>query len=150
MKIRTRKRVLDWRCRLPLQFVKETQRALAEATGGKLTANDYGPFERTAEERARDGVAPTGRKRGSPGYARLTKLDVQAIYDRCADLGLSIEHAQRLGTAKDQGFPQCGQSIVGHDVYGPERHGLALADSSSKFSLPLDDTVLVLTLAPTS
>ena len=115
MKIRTRKRVHDWRCKLPRQFVKETQRALAEATAGKLTANDYGPFEGTAEERAQDGLAPTGRKLGGQGYARLTKLDVQAIYDRCADLGLSIEHAQRLAVAANETDPQSLLRVLGLD-----------------------------------
>lgn len=45
MKNRTRKRLLDWRCKLARQFVKDTLRALAKAKVRKLTAYDYGPFD---------------------------------------------------------------------------------------------------------
>lgn len=38
-----RKKNLDWRCKLPRQFVKDTLRALAEARAGKLTPYEYGP-----------------------------------------------------------------------------------------------------------
>lgn len=43
MKNRMRKKNLDWRCKLPRQFVKDTLRALAEARAGKLTPYKYGP-----------------------------------------------------------------------------------------------------------
>ena len=36
MKNRIKKKNLDWRCKLPRQFVKDTLRALAEAKAGKL------------------------------------------------------------------------------------------------------------------
>ena len=115
MKNRTRKRLLDWRCKLPRQFVKDTLRALVEAKAGKLTAYDYGPLEMTAEERAWDSMEAMGREFGSPDYERLTQLDDQAICDRCAALGLSIEHAQRLAVAANETDPQSLLRVLGLD-----------------------------------
>lgn len=105
MKNRTRKRLIDWRHKLPSRFVKSTLRALAEAKAGKLTAYQYGPL--IAEERAWDSMAPIGREFGSPDYERLTRLDdeQQAIGDRCKDLGLSLERAQRLADQNDRTDP---------------------------------------------
>jgi len=116
MKNRTRKRQLDWRCKLARQFVKDTLRTLAEAKAEKLTACNYGPLEMTAEERAWDSMAPTGREFGSPDYIRLTQLDNQAIWDRCAALGLSIEHAQRLAAAANPTDPQSLLRVLGLDI----------------------------------
>lgn len=69
MKNRTRKRLIDWRHKLPSRFVKSTLRALAEAKAGKLTAYQHGPL--TAEERAWDSMAPIGREFGSTDYERF-------------------------------------------------------------------------------
>ncbi|OFJ47556.1 hypothetical protein BA896_023390 [Janthinobacterium lividum] len=95
--------------------MKDTLRALAEAKAGKLTGYEYGPFEMTAEERAWDSMAPIGREFGSQDYERLTQLNDQAIYDRCAALGLSIEHAQRLAVAANETDPQSLLRVLGLD-----------------------------------
>ena len=115
MKNRTRKRLLDWHCKLPRQFVKDTLRALSEAKEGNLIAYDYGHLEMTAEERAWDSMAPMRREFGSPDYERLTQLDDQAICDRCAALGLSMEHAQRLAAAANETDPQSLLRVLGLD-----------------------------------
>jgi len=115
MKNRNRKRLLDWRCKLPRKLVRGTLRALSEGTEGKLTSYDYGPLEVTAEERAWDSMAPIEREFGSPYYEGLTQLDDQAICDRCAALGLSIEHAQRLAAAADETDPQSLLRVLGLD-----------------------------------
>lgn len=88
--------------------MKDTLRALTEAKVGKFTTYEYGPFEMTAEKRAWDSMAPMGREFGSPDYERLTRLDnvQQAIGDRCKDLRLSLERAQRLADENDRTDPQ--------------------------------------------
>lgn len=50
-----------------------------------------------------------------PNYERLTQLDDQAICDRCAVLGLSIEHAQRLAAVANKTDPQSLLRVLGLD-----------------------------------
>ena len=52
---------------------------------------------------------------GHYNYERLTQLNDQAIYDRCAALGLSIEHAQRLAVAANETDPQSLLRVLGLD-----------------------------------
>lgn len=115
MKSRTRKRLLDRRFKLTRQYVKDTLRTPTEAKAGKLAGYNYGPCEMTAEDRAWDSMAPMGREFGSQQYKQLTQLDDQAIYDRCAALGLSIEHAQRLAVAASETDPQSLLRVLGLD-----------------------------------
>ena len=95
--------------------MKNTLPTLAEAKAEKFTACDYGPFEMTAEGRAWRSMVPMGREFGSQDYERFTNLKDQAIYDRCAALGLSIEHAQRLALAANETDPQSLLRVLGLD-----------------------------------
>lgn len=67
---------------------------------------------------------------------RITQLDDQAICDRCAALGLSIEHAQRLAAAANETDPQSLLRVLGLDFatlvpLKPRRWLWMVAQSSS-------------------